>query len=246
MEIIKTTGIKSFIELQKSDSLINLFKAELNLIPVKIKKIQDDFEKENISYKKALEKTRLLNLSKRDFELKIHEADIAIEKYQGMSNSVKDNDSYKAMLAQIGNARKQKDEYETQVLNLMDLIDLSKKEELKAKEKSGKAEVIKDEDIAVLKEREHTVNQFICDETAKRNAVKVQINDADVLSDYETRLVKWENVIFKVEENHNGKYTCPNCNMTLNSATVSNLKRSNLFSVCPDCMRWLYLESTAN
>ena len=179
-------------------------------------------------------------------ELKVSELEMSIEKYQEQSHTVKDNDSYKAMLAQIEYARAKKDEAETNALLILDEIESCQKEEQAARQKKEEIIKAKDEFLAKLEQRKKKLESYIGIEKEKKTSLAAQIKDVKVFDKYESLHKKGKRVIFSIRESDvpaDGKAICPSCNMMLTQHFSGLLRKPDLFVVCPECSAWLCLES---
>ena len=247
MEYIGTTETGLMLSIQERDYKIQLCQAELALIPKKIQAEEDKYAKSEKEWRKCYDALKAVQLRQREAELKAGEMDAAIEKYQIQSQSVKDNESYKAMLAQIDYARQKKDEAETNALMLLDEIEQAAKEEQAEKKKLIQHEKDKNAAIGTLEKRKAELLAMIDNTQQEKLSLAEQVHDKAVFDRYEEIRKKGKRVIFKVRDSANPaeKAICPSCNMMLTQHFSGLLRKPDLFVICPECGAWLCLEEIA-
>lgn len=241
MTEIKTPDLRLMLDIQKADYQLSLYLDEISSIPSQQKAEEAAFEKKKSAWQAALNKTKELRLLQRQAELNIEELIHTIEKYQIQTHEVKDNEAYKALLRQIENAQKSKDETETQALLLLDSIEEAEAEEKKQKDILALCEKDKNAAIQKLSDRQKQLEAFAEAERQKKASLKAKLTDIAIFEQYEALYLKRGKTIFMVQEN-NGKYFCPRCSMSLTSQTIGSLKKPNTFAICPNCFAWLCLK----
>ena len=246
MEYISTSDTKVLLDIQASDYQRSLYETEIALMPGKIRREEEKLAAADTAWQSCYDKLKSLQLSQRAEELKVSELETAIERYQEQSHTVKDNDSYKSMLAQIEYAKTKKDEAETKALLILDEIEICQKDEQAAKLKKTEISKEKDEFLAKLAERKKVLESLIAIEQQKKLSLSGQIKDIKVFDKYENLNKKGKKVIFSIKESDvpaDGKVICPACNMMLTQHFSGLLRKPDLFVICPECGAWLCLES---
>lgn len=245
MALIHTLEARTLIELQNKDSAIDALQKHLDAAPAEIKALNDTFEERKKAMDTAKQELVNLQVEKKENELKIAEKDEAVRKHQRELNMVKENSAFKALLTEIENDKKEKDDIETVILELLEKVD-----KVSAQDKALKAEVknleetkntrVKQLEAGILSMREQI-------EAAKieRAAFASQIG-AEVMEQYEfIRSQKQGLAIAKVHEDPaGGKISCGGCNISLTPQKAVDVKRRDVLGICDNCGRMLYLEKT--
>ncbi|MDO8805221.1 MAG: C4-type zinc ribbon domain-containing protein [Elusimicrobiota bacterium] len=245
MEIIHTIEVRALVELQKTDAVMDAKRAIAAGVPVKIAALNAAFEKKKNSMSAAREALLALQVKKKDCELRIAEADEGIRKHQRELNLVKDNNAFKALLSEIENDKKNKDELETGVLCLLEEIDKASVQDKAIREEVKKLEETMRAEIAALEATAAEIAAGLEAAKTKRAAAAAALNP-ELLEKYEDiRANKNGLAVAAVHEDpSNGKFSCGGCHMSLTPQKTLDVKKIDAFAICPDCRRLLYLERT--
>ncbi len=246
MEIIHTIEVKALVELQKMDAAMDAKKAIAAGVPVKIAALNAAFEAKKRSMSAAHEALLALQVKKKDSELKIGEAEEGIRKHQRELNLVKDNNAFKALLSEIENDKKNKDELETGILFLLEEIDKASVQDKAIREEVKKIEETMRGEVAALEATAKEIAAGLETAKAERAAAAAALNP-DLLEKYENiRVNKKGLAVAVVHEDPAtpGKYSCGGCHMSLTPQKTLDIKKHDTFAVCQDCRRLMYLEKT--
>jgi len=123
--------MEDLVTLQDIDSEIFRIEKELSLIPDKIEGINIEFENAKNLFNEVRDKIKNTFSRKKDIENRIMDIEENIKKSQKELNEVKSNDAFKALMTQIENLKKDKDNLETEELQIMEEIDALNSEEKK-------------------------------------------------------------------------------------------------------------------
>ncbi|HAH32082.1 MAG TPA: hypothetical protein DCL44_07200 [Elusimicrobia bacterium] len=245
MALIHTLEARALIELQNKDSAIDELQKRLNAVPAEIEALNNAFEERKKNMDTAKQELLRLQVEKKENELKIAEKDESVRKHQRELNMVKENNAFKALLAEIENDKKQKDDIETAILELLEKIDkaLAQDKGLKAEVKT--LEEAKNIRARQLEENAVSMQAQIGAAKTERAAFASQIG-AEVMEQYEfIRSQKKGLAIAKVHEDPSGgKISCGGCNISLTPQKAVDVKRRDVLGVCDNCGRMLYLEKT--
>jgi hypothetical protein len=245
METIHTTEAKALVELQKRDTAIDALAARVADVPVKITALNVAFEVKKRSMGAAREALTALQVKKKDVELKIAEADEGIRKHQRELNLVKDNNAFKALLAEIDNDKKKKDELETEELILLEEIDKAAVQEKLIQAEVKKMEEFRNSELSALETAGREAAGKLALEKDERAAAASSLN-SDLLEKYETlRANRGGLAVAAVhEEPQTGKLSCGGCHMSLTPQKTLDVKKQDTLTFCQDCRCLLYLEKT--
>jgi len=245
MEIIHTIEVKALVELQKMDSAMDAKRAVAAGVPVKIAALSAAFEAKKRSMSAAKEALLALQVKKKNSELKIAEAEEGIRKHQRDLNLVKDNNAFKALLSEIENDKKEKDELETGILFLLEEIDKASIQDKLIRDEVKKIEETMQAEIAVLQATAKEIEAGLEAAKAERAAAAAALNP-DLLEKYENIRSNKNGLAVAVvhEDPETGKLSCGGCHMSLTPQKTLDVKKNDAFAVCQDCRRLMYMERT--
>lgn len=227
--------IDLLITLQAKDSSLDELNDKAAVIPLKIdemndlmKKIRSDFEerKKNLVQLQVKRKEKELELDSKESEIKKHNIEL---------NSVKTNDTYKALLTQIDNCKQQKSLLENDILDIMEKVE-------------NESKLIKTFEIE-QKEKESIIKTEI-------NKLEVELNNLKAaISNYDTERAEYlkkipENILSNYERIRN--YTkgtaivhlegekCSACHMYVRPQLINEICKGQEIVACDNCLRILY------
>ena len=245
MDLLQTVEVKSLVELQRMDTALDSLKERAAAVPVKIAALNTAFENKKNSMSAAREALQALQSKKKERELEIAEAEEGIRKHQRDLNAVKENNAFKALLSEIETCKNKKDALETDVLTLLEEIDLASAEDGRLKAEVKKIEAEKNLEAAALEAEQKELEARIAVAAGARAAAAAAITP-ELTDKYEH--LRSRRAGLAVTEAHEdaktGKFSCGGCHMGLTPQKVVDVKKHDAFAVCPDCRRWLYLERT--
>jgi predicted nucleic acid-binding Zn-ribbon protein len=228
--------IEDLLELQENDIRIRKLTTRLEMIPIEIKKINDDIRSTIDLLKKSKENSMSTDLEIKQVESEIIKYNEEVSKLQKQSAMVKKNDEYRALIKEINNAKKKISELETRELELMDQKDRVLKEMKNAERIAReKANTLKEEqnDLNSLEERLKKQISILRD---ARKALTEPVN-TDVLNRYQRILNK--GVGQPLVPVHDG--ICGNCHLRLTPQSA-NLANKGEVILCENCGHLLYEE----
>jgi len=245
MDTIHTTEARALAELQKQDSAIDALASAAAAVAGGMALVEAAFAKKRVSLSSVREALSALQLKKRDAELRLAEAEEGIRKHQRELNLVKENDAFKALLSEIENDKRIKDEMETSELVLLEELDQAAAADKEAQAALKAAEAAKDSELAAL---EASGREFVSRLTAARaqRATAASAIDSGLLEKYETiRAGRGGLAVAAVHEDPvTGKLSCGGCHMSLTPQKAVDVKKLDTFTICADCRRLMYLERT--
>jgi predicted nucleic acid-binding Zn-ribbon protein len=245
METIHTAEARALAELQRRDTHIDGLAAAAAAVPGRIAALEDAFEEKKASMSAAREALQALQAKKKDAELKIAEAEEGIRKHQLQLNQVKDNDAFKALLAEIEHDKADKDGLETAVLTLLEEIDRASSADKAVQAEVKSIEVIMKAQSAELAAEGAKLAAELEQARAARAAAAAALDPA-LLERYEAiRASRAGLAVAAVHEDHaTGKLSCGGCHMGLTPQKALDVHKQDTLSVCSECRRLMYHEKT--
>ncbi len=227
--------ITLLIGLQEKDVALDAMRAKAQDIPVKIEEERAfiaNIKLETEEKKKNLVK---LQMAKKEKELELDSKEQLIRKHSSELNAIKSNDSYRALLTEIDNDKKEKNALENQILDVMEAIE---KEGLVIKEnekvlKSKEAESASK--IVSLQEEQKKIEGELAVFEAQRNEFAGQL-PIDLLSKYDYIRESRQGVAVVPVEGEN----CGGCHMTLRPAIINDVCKHKDLVMCDSCSRILF------
>lgn len=245
---IQSEFFAHIIDIQKIENEISTAEKELNDIDNKINDIEENFKSKNNILEEKISEIKSLNSQRKLLENDILEAEERIKKHQVELNQVRKNEEFKALLKEIDEIKKHKDELETKTIEIMELIDIKNKELSAIKQELVEIEKNKNKNIEILKNDRENLIKRIDELKNKQDGIKKTVLDTSILNRIEN-LLKNKNRIAVVKAKINvvkkGKteaeeYFCSGCNMKLTFNDVSSIKKHNTFAICTGCSRLIY------
>ena len=244
MKLMHTTEVKSLIELQAKDRALDEMAAKIASAPGEMESLKADFEEKKSAMSAAHEALVKLQVEKKSREVSIAAKEEEIRKHQRDLNSIKDNEAFKAMLAEIERAKKEQDELETGVLGILEEIDKAAAEDKLSQQAVRKLQEETDLKIKAIEAVKTEAESSLTAAKASREELAAKI-DAAVLEKYGfIRSQRKGLAIVCVKEDKTGKISCGGCNMGLTAQKIVDIKTKDALVFCEDCQRMIYLEKT--
>lgn len=233
MENLKQ-DLELLYELQDYDIKIDDIKKQMEDAPALIEEKQKDLESKKHEFEEKKKGFVALNSLKKEKEALLDSKEKAIGKHSMELNSVKSNDTYKALLLEIEKAKADKSVIEDEILELMDKIDAENKivkdseNELKEYEQKIKNEISAIESSV----RQHS--DEIKNIEAEREAHKLKVSKI-ILEQYE-----------RIREGRDGQgicivdaESCGGCGMVLRPQLINQAQKCTELVFCDNCSRIL-------
>lgn len=227
--------LKQLVDLQEIDLAIDRLNASLKAVPaaIEIKRGELKLALSRVDEEKA--RLVALQLKKKEREIQVGTHEDGIKKNEMQLNTLKSNESYKAMLSEIAAAKKQKSAVEDEILSVMEEMEQAAKNiklyESEAKNDQQKIEGeirIKEEEISRLKAE-------LAGEQARRDAFIPAIKK-ELLAKYETLRKKKKGSVLAAIIND----SCAVCNTQIPSSVLNEVKKVKDMTSCETCSSILY------
>ncbi|MCX7941329.1 MAG: hypothetical protein RMJ13_04640 [Elusimicrobiota bacterium] len=231
--------LKKLIQLQIYDQEIIDLEEEINSIPDQISQLEKTIESLQKNLDTDRNQLKDLQLKIKNRELDLQSVEQQIKKHTQELNTVKTNEQYRALLTEIDNLNKQKDQVEIEIIELMETIDKSKAKTAAAeKEFSLKREEIQKQ-IENLKQKKQNLENTLTEKIKEREDFAKNIQQK-FLSQYERIRKSRDGAMSPVVQTERG-YSCGKCNMRLTEQEISDINKYEEFIFCSSCSRILYI-----
>lgn len=239
-----STEIKSLIDLQTKDKFILDTGLKIRSVPEEIERLNAIFNEKKASMNTAKETLIKLQVEKKAKELLIAEKDEEIKKHQRDLNMVKENNAFKALLAEIERAKKDQGDIETEILMLLEAVDKAVVEDKKLQQEVAKLEAEKNIKVRELEAEKTALAASLEAAQAERGAYAAKIGP-ELLEKYEFIKEQRQGVaIVAIKEDKTGKISCGGCNIGLIPQKVVDIKKPDTLVFCDNCQRIIFLPKT--
>jgi uncharacterized protein len=231
--------IKSLLELQKLDLVIQDLNNKINAIPQQIK----EFESQKNSINTELENVKKIiadkKIERKNFDMELADAETKIKKHQTELNAVKSNDAYKALVKEIEDGKKRKDEVETLILGNMENID----------KLNNDLNVLNSKSIEMQKQAKEKIDQMNNEiNNLKSDLEKEQNTRNEIASSVPASLLKTYD---KIRQHRGGKgiaeiksNICYGCHLSLAPQIINEVLQDKEIVFCENCGRILYVNDS--
>lgn len=234
MENLKQ-DLELLYELQNYDIKIAKFQAEIENAPTLIEEKRKEIEEKKLKAEEEKKAYIDMNSLKKEKEALLDSKEKMINKYSSELNTVKSNDTYKALLLEIEKAKADKSVVEDEILELMVKIE-AEAEILKKREtevKNFEQETLKA--IADIENSSKKNEEEIKALEKEKESYKIKINK-DVLEQYE-----------RIREGRDGQgiclidgESCGGCSMVLRPQLINQACKYTELVYCDNCSRILF------
>ena len=227
--------LKKLLDLQEIDLVIGIAERELELIPAQTDDLRNKIKGLNAAFEAEKQKLTQVQLDRKSRELEVASQDEKIAKHEKELNTLKSNESYKAMLGEIDLAKNKKSEIEDQILNLMEEYD-KRSGELKAMDaENRKIQADLEKEIKALEEKTVKLKSDLDAEFKRREAFVPAVR-SDLLTRYDfIRTKKKSNAIAPITGE-----SCSGCNTNLTPSILNEVRKGKELIICESCSRILY------
>ena len=246
MHLMHTTEIRSLIDLQAKDKIIDDLARKIAAVPLEIRALNDAFEEKKGTMNTAKDTLIKLQVEKKAKELAIAEKDEEIKKHQRDLNMIKDNTAFKALLTEIERAKNDQDETETAVLGLMEAVDKAAAEDRKLQQEVKRLEEEKSLRTKELETEKRDMETALEAAKAGRADFAGKISP-EIIEKYEfIRSQRKGLAIAHIKEDKTGHISCGGCNMGLTAQKIVDIKTKDALVFCDNCQRMIYLDKTVD
>lgn len=231
------------IELQKHDAILDESREKVEAMDPLIQKKNQQIDKLKADLKGAKDALATHQVKKKQLEGEAEAKEKEVQKHQGELNSLKSNDAYKAMLAEIKTAKDDVVKIEDAILALMEEVEADDKryKELEKKFKTDEAAV-----KAEIQNLESQKSAIQADLKSKQDARDEYAKTVPppLLAQYNAIREKRGSLAIVPMVNN----TCSGCRMGFTQAKANEIRGAKSMVLCDSCTRIIYLpvEETAS
>jgi len=229
--------LKRLIELQEVDLLLDRILIEMEQIPKEIDRLKREFEESQASLNELKKKVAELQVDRRNKELDLKTKEEELKKHQSELFSIKTNEAYTALLKEIEEGKKLKNDIEDTVLAVMEQEDALLTEEKIKKEELAKN---KEEVTQQQKELENRLQRL------KQNLQEVQSEQKEKIANINAEIFKRYQ---RIREKKDGVAVvpvadgfCGGCSIALPPQLINDVLKGEDLVACRNCLRILYLQ----
>lgn len=229
--------LKRLVELQEVDLLLDRIRSEIDQIPKEIDRLKREFGKSQASLDELKKKMTELQIERKNKELDLKTKEEELKKHQSELFTVKTNEAYTALLKEIEEDKKAKNDIEDIVLKVMEQED-----SMLAEQKKKKGEIDKQREEVTRKQKE-----------LEDRLQRLNQNQQEVESEQKQKIAGIQLEIFeryqKIREKKDGVAVvpmvngfCGGCSIVLPPQVINDVLRAKELVACRNCLRILYLK----
>lgn len=228
--------LNKLLELQDKDNLIFNIEKRIKEIPEEIKNLKEEIEKTQKEIKTNEENISLMEKRLKDYFYEIEDLESLIIKFEQDKLKVRTNEEYRAVEKEIEEARKKKEKIEDEALNLMEKIEIEKKNfEIFKRESLQKIDNFKNK-IKELEGEDKKLKEEIPIRKDERLRISKRIKP-EYLENYEKiRKLRGNLVIVPVKDG-----ACGGCHAAVPTQKIDKLIKTRGIDMCEHCGRILYI-----
>ncbi|MFC1885211.1 zinc ribbon domain-containing protein [Thermodesulfobacteriota bacterium] len=227
--------LKILIALQDCDIQLKSIKKRTDEAPLKIQQLSDEFEVAEKSHLELREQIETREREKRTLESDIEELGSKIEKSNVKLDGIKSNKEYQAVLKEIDDLNKEKNQLEDKVLEVMEELDslLEKEKEYQKEREERERKFIIDkkqiqDDVKALEKTLESLKE-------QREAICIGV-EKGLLDKYDFLREKKQGIALSSVT----KSVCNTCHMNIPPQKFNDLVRGDELMTCPYCNRIIY------
>jgi len=228
-------NICRLVALQESDTALDKLQKEMDRIPQEIAALRAGLEAVRTKLGDAKARTLVLEKKKKEREIELAGKEEAVRKHSLELNQVKTNEAFKALQAEIEQAKAAGSAIETEILEAMEGIDACRREEKAAaaglRSMEDKARI----EIAALEEALAGLRSRFDAQKAVRDQTAAGV-PAEMLRIYNHARSRGKPDAVVPIDGHN----CSACRIVLAPQMIIELTKAKSLVVCESCQRMLY------
>jgi hypothetical protein len=236
-EVSLRQQMKHLYQLQTIDAEIYRLRAELGEKPILMDELKQKFEEKKANLKSLEEKTKQIQVKRKDKENELASKEETIKKSQVQLYQIKKNEEYQAMLREIEGLNADKSVLEEEILILFDKADETNKEIEKEKLHLAEEEKRFIKQRQQIEDRIKQINNRLATLEGQRKQIIPNV-DKKILAQYE-RILKNRGGLALVPVKNNA---CQGCFLNVPPQVINEIKLKKNLVICEACARILYLE----
>lgn len=223
------------LALQEQDAALDKLKSEMDKIPVEIAVLRERLEGERARLGEAKARALALEKRKKEKELELAQKEEAVKKHSLELNQVKTNEAFKALQREIEQAKAEGSQIETEILEIMEELDVCRKGEKALQAELGGVEKAVGAEISALEFKLAELRtQFEAAQGARDQAAAAL--PADVMRVYShIRSRGKPNAVVAIDGDN-----CSACRVTQSPNVIVEATKAKALVICESCQRILY------
>ncbi len=228
----------NLVKLQEEDIRIDALQKKIDNIPVKIKKLRDDFQESSIQVDQIKTEINHLLVEKKNKDIELTTKEQQIRKHQTELFAIKNNKQYTALQHEIDSLKKQVSFIEDEILAFLDENDnldikLKEMQEIYKKQQEN----LEDKIDAFEKEKEDLASKLL-NYSKIRNDIESSIPQNE-LQVYEKIRNKWRGIaVVEIKDS-----SCGGCHMRVQPEVINEVRKGDHMVMCENCYRILFLKN---
>ena len=223
-------------ELQDVDLQLKAIEADKKRYPIEMKNLDEKLASEKEMFRKRKERIELLEKERRQKEGDLDLEQERIRRAQSKLYDVKTNKEYQALLIEIETLKEINSQREIEILEIMDEIDVLKREYERIEKEMLEVEERTAEEKKRLEESLGKADSELSSKKRKRTMITKKISP-ELMSLYQTLKEKRRTAVVPARFG-----ACQGCNVKIPPQMFNEVQRSEAIIVCPSCNRILYWE----
>lgn len=234
---------KKLIQLQEIDKEIGRLEKSRSRFPKQLREKKQKLEnyKKNIS--ETEDKIKKFRVQIKDKELSIKECENTIDSKKGQIHRIKSNQEYKILLDKIKECESEKENFETQVLEMFDQEEKYLQDKKKHEKQMEELEKEYKKDVEKIRSIVKEIDEKLSNKKEKRKDAyfKAKCENGEVIKIYDKLYsLNKEEIIIEIDGD-----ACGACYIQLLPRQIAKLKDGKFIS-CQGCMRFLYMKKKDN
>ncbi|QQS42838.1 MAG: hypothetical protein IPM63_07860 [Acidobacteriota bacterium] len=230
--------LAKLVQLQKTDTRLRQLKNNINTAETRRAELEDEFEKHASSIREIQNRLEGAKETKSGLEKDIAEAKVGLERAARNLKTAQDTKQYEAAMREIDSLNRQVSNFETKILELMEVIDETSATLEERADEVANLESDWEKRQAEFEENLETERAELEELSKARKEVFSGLPDR--LAAIYDRLVSRSRDGIAVAEVIDG--SCSACFMSLRKQVVVELKTTNEIITCESCTRILYVD----
>jgi predicted nucleic acid-binding Zn-ribbon protein len=237
--------LSALIKLQDFDLALDALRKKGEAMALEKERLNAEIQNLKVGLETAKSALTQLQLRKKQLELEIDGKDSQVKKFQGELNSVKTNDTYKALLKEIEQAKAGKNSLEEDLLGVLQNLEDAQKD-IKVREQTHRTqEQAIQAEITSAERAVQDLKAQMDEKRQLRDSFAAEVPEAP-RSRYDTmrQSMGGSAVVVPIRVN-----TCGGCRQKLPLHLINDVRKDQLLVACDSCARILFLEQptpTAN
>jgi predicted nucleic acid-binding Zn-ribbon protein len=230
--------IQRLLELQDIDTMVMELSRKRSLVPRKLEHHRGEVRRAKDAVEERRTALKERELERRRLEREVEQVEEATIRFQNQLNTIKTNEEYRALLAQIERSKTRQSECEDRILAVMEEIEENEAALSEAQRELRAAEELLEERTREANELVARLQEAIDAKAVSREDVTREISESH-LRRYERILAGKGGLAVATIEGH----VCSGCHGTIPPQTINEIRKCDRLYTCQHCGRILIWRS---